>query len=222
MTNADLIIYYKNLLIIQYKTKEKAPEHIAALIDAIMIFELIENVQNAYSIAAAVGVQLDVLGKYLGFTRAASTGTTTVNLNDADFRFFLQFKIIQNNSNSSLSEIDDLMFQFFGATVDLYDNLDMSIEYTLLGVTLQTALILVNENLLPKPAAVGINVILASADPFVFFDDPDGFGFGELLELDAEFTDASLIEFTDTTQVEFVDNTADPAESGGEFSGIIL
>lgn len=221
MTNAELIVYYKDLLIIQYKTRTKAPEHIAALIDAIMIFELIENVQGAYSIETAVGVQLDVLGAYLGFDRTASIGTTTVILNDTDFRFFLKFKIIQNFSNYSVAEIDDLLFEFFGTTIELYDNFDMSILYTLLGVTAQTASILVNENLLPKPAAVGINVVLASSTPFVFFDDPDGLGFGQINHIDAQFSDLSLIEFSDASQVEFIENISDP-DDGGEFSGLIL
>lgn len=74
MTNAELIQYYVNLLIIQYRTQEKAPAHIATLIEIIMIFELMRQVENGYNIETAIGSQLDIIGKYLGVDRVV-TGT---------------------------------------------------------------------------------------------------------------------------------------------------
>lgn len=178
MTNIELTEYYQNLLIIQYKTKTKAPAHITALIDTIMIFELIENVQNAYEIDTSIGTQLDVLGKYLGLSRTASIGTTTVIMTDSEYRNLLKFKIIQNFSNYSLGEIDQSLFDFFGTAIKLYDNFNMTAEYILFNFDMQQAQILVNENLLPIPAGVRIDVIISSGDPFTFFDDPEGSGFG--------------------------------------------
>lgn len=67
--NDELILYYVNNLILQYRTKEKAPEHIYALIKALMIYDLMEKVQNGYNIDEAIGVQLDVLAKYVGADR---------------------------------------------------------------------------------------------------------------------------------------------------------
>jgi hypothetical protein len=69
MTNAELNEYYTNLLIFQYKTKEKAPLHISALIDIIMVFELIEDIQNGFNVETAIGAQQDIIGKYLGIDR---------------------------------------------------------------------------------------------------------------------------------------------------------
>ena len=75
MTDEELVQYYTNLLIIQYRSKQKAPEQIAATLDKIIIFELLRQIENGYDVETAVGVQQDVLGKYLGVDRTI-TGTT--------------------------------------------------------------------------------------------------------------------------------------------------
>lgn len=69
----DLIRYFTNLLILQYKNKPKAKATIEALTRNSFsdttgkIFPI--EVQNAYNLDTAVGTQLDVLGKYLGKDR---------------------------------------------------------------------------------------------------------------------------------------------------------
>lgn len=69
----DLIRYFTNLLILQYKNKPKAKATIEALTRNAFsdtqnnIFPI--EVQNAYNLDTAVGKQLDVLGKYLGYDR---------------------------------------------------------------------------------------------------------------------------------------------------------
>ena len=222
MTNAELIEYYKNLLILQYKTLTKAPAHIEALIEIIMIFELIEDVKNAYDIDTAVGVQLDVLGKYIGLDRQ------TIIAIDADYRTYLKFRIIQNSINYSAKEIDDLLFDFFGTSVYLADNQDMSIFYTFIDVALDLIQFLVDNKLLPKPAAVELNVIAATDDPFVFHDDPDGSGFGRLLDDVLQVdpgTGVETLEVDPGTGVEDLDillNEIDDSSVGGEISALIL
>ena len=72
--NEELILYYVNLLIIQYRTKPKASAHISTLIETLMIYDLMIKVRDGYNIDTAIGVQLDILGKYLGSDRIV-TGT---------------------------------------------------------------------------------------------------------------------------------------------------
>ena len=67
--DSELILYYVNLLIIQYRTLPKASAHIAALIKQLMIYDLMIQVRDGYDLDTAVGVQLDILGKYLGNDR---------------------------------------------------------------------------------------------------------------------------------------------------------
>lgn len=69
----DLIRYFTNLLILQYKNKPRAKATIEALTRNAFsdtqnnIFPI--EVQNAYDLDTATGKQLDVLGKYLGYDR---------------------------------------------------------------------------------------------------------------------------------------------------------
>ena len=71
--NSELISYYINLLIIRYRNKPNASGTIEALIKSLMIYDLIRSVENGYDEETAVGVQLDVLAKYVGAQRI-STG----------------------------------------------------------------------------------------------------------------------------------------------------
>lgn len=70
--NSELIAYYANLLIIQYKNKPNALGTILAIIRSLMIYDLIRSVENGYDIDDAIGVQLDVLAKYTGAERIAT------------------------------------------------------------------------------------------------------------------------------------------------------
>lgn len=72
MTNEELVLYYTNLLILQYYSKPKARATIAAAAEALMVYELLISIKNGYDIETAQGAQLDVLGKYLGSDRVVT------------------------------------------------------------------------------------------------------------------------------------------------------
>lgn len=70
----DLVNYYTNLLIIQYNGLSKAAATISLLAQTLLADGVYIDVENAYNIdpnqgATAVGVQLDVIGKYVGVNR---------------------------------------------------------------------------------------------------------------------------------------------------------
>lgn len=68
-TPADLIAYYQNLLIIQYKNLTKAAATVGAIAQQV-IADLIHNqVRDAFDLATAIGAQLDLLGAYVGARR---------------------------------------------------------------------------------------------------------------------------------------------------------
>ena len=69
----DLINYYSNLLIIQYNGLPKAKATIALMAEVLLCNGVIFDVQNGYDLDKAVGVQLDVLGKYQDITRFYSS-----------------------------------------------------------------------------------------------------------------------------------------------------
>lgn len=68
-TVKDLIDYYVNTLIIQYNNKPKAKATIEALSNALLANGIIWDVMNGYNVDTAVGVQLDIIGKYVGIDR---------------------------------------------------------------------------------------------------------------------------------------------------------
>lgn len=64
------IEYYQNLLIIQYHNKPNARAVIRAFLRPLAeVFELLEELENAFNIETAVGVQLDIVAKYFGVRR---------------------------------------------------------------------------------------------------------------------------------------------------------
>lgn len=69
MSDAALIDYYANTLLLQYVTKPKAYATIQAAARAIMVNDLLIAIRDGYNVHTAVGVQLDILGKYAGIGR---------------------------------------------------------------------------------------------------------------------------------------------------------
>lgn len=75
MTNADLVEYYENLLVIQYKTKPNAVATIGALATEVVADQIYSQVLNGFNLFAAngfpeaIGAQLDILAQYVGAPR---------------------------------------------------------------------------------------------------------------------------------------------------------
>ncbi len=119
----------------------------------------------------AVGKQLDVIGKYVGVTRTAAGFTTQITLNDADFISLIQMAIIQNNSGSSLADIQKLLHQFFAGEILVFDYADMRMSYLISSSIGSQDLVqlFITEKLLPKPMAVQIPLVIYAPDITHFF-----------------------------------------------------
>lgn len=65
----SLIDYYVDTLIIQYHNKPKARATIAAFIDEILASGLLFDIRDAFNVETAIGVQLDIVGKYQDIDR---------------------------------------------------------------------------------------------------------------------------------------------------------
>jgi hypothetical protein len=78
MTTDQLVAYYVNLLIIQYKALPKAQATIAAISSTIVADQIVAQVRDGFDPATAVGAQLDILGQYVGAPREIP-GFTPVN-----------------------------------------------------------------------------------------------------------------------------------------------
>lgn len=65
----EIIKYYVNLLIIQYRGKYKAENTIRTLLTNLQSNNIFLTIRNAFTIEKAVGKQLDILGKWIGQVR---------------------------------------------------------------------------------------------------------------------------------------------------------
>lgn len=213
ITVQELIDYYVNLLIIQYHDLPKAQATIAALVNILIANGIFLDIQNAYDIDTAVGVQLDVIGKYAGvdrfykgqdlqgffsfidYSQVNSPPITAIGfsdyseypskpgkwliysqvlssslaLDDEDFRTLIKLKIIENNSNFSHKEIDDEIFNAFGLDLIPDSMGNMTMNYFVNANAAAIIMVAAQKGLLPKPIAVGIRYIIPQYRPFFGF-----------------------------------------------------
>lgn len=166
MTTDELIDYYVELLIIQYVNLAKARATVRAFVKMMVMDQLPLLVQQAYDLDTAVGVQLDVLGKYAGVSRNAHTFTGPIVLTDPDYRLLIKMKIVQNNSGSDLSSIQDLLADFLPNVFQVFDygNMHMSYYFNASYGSADLAEVFVRQNLLPKPMGVRLGTLVYSAN----------------------------------------------------------
>jgi hypothetical protein len=73
--NAALVKYYADLSIIQYADKPKARAFMENLLGALICYDLAVSVRDGFNLETAIGVQLDIIAKYVGVSRVI-TGTS--------------------------------------------------------------------------------------------------------------------------------------------------
>lgn len=113
---------------------------------------------NGFDLETAEGKQLDILGKYIGLNRVvrALIGTSNTNiLNDEQYRLLLKLKLIKNTNYSSTSQLKSALYAWFPTSIRLYDNRDMTYEYQLSSLFSELINVIVAEELLPVPMALG-------------------------------------------------------------------
>lgn len=165
MTTQELINYYADLLIIQYKNQPNAYATVQALTLPTIMDQLPFAVQDAFDIETAVGVQLDVLGKYAGVTRTALTFSGLIVLTDAEYRIMIKMKLVQNNYGSALADIQNLLNTYFPGSIFVFDFKNMRIGYyfdSSLG-SHDLAEAFVKQKLLPKPMGVQLSSLIYAA-----------------------------------------------------------
>ena len=170
-TTQEIIDYYADLLIIQYATKPKAYATIQLIIKNIIMDQLPDQVQNAFNIDDAVGVQLDILGKYAGVSRSVYSFTGPITLDDDDFRTMITVATIKNSFGSSLYEIQDLLNTFFPGTILVFDFRTMRMGYffdSSVG-SLELAEVFVKSGFLPKPMGVQLASLIYGDNIDSFF-----------------------------------------------------
>jgi len=152
----NIIEYYKNKLIAQYKLLPKARETVDLFCRAIYCDMLPLTLENSFDIETAVGVQLDMIGDIIGVTRNAFIAGIYTELLDTDYRFMLKMKILRNQLGSTLYDIDTYFWTYYPYTFNVYDHKDMSISFLVNSTVVNADLIkmLFSKDLMPYPMGV--------------------------------------------------------------------
>ena len=170
-TIAELKKYYADLLILQYSQKARARAHIEALVEPVLLNQVPLDIQEAFDLETAVGVNLDILGDYVGASRFGYVNNVRVELNDSDYRTLLKMVIISNNAGSSLFDIQSLISANFPNSITISDSQAMTMSYVL-AETLGTPdllEILINSGYLLRPMGVQISVTIVPSLDIKYF-----------------------------------------------------
>jgi len=162
MTTPELINYYADLLILQYRGKPNAFATIQNLVEMPIMDQLPLLVQAAFDLDSAVGVQLDLLGEYVGAFRTGYDFSGPVSLDDDDFRKYIKICIVQNAQGSSLYEIQLLLSIYFPDDIKVFDYKNMQMDYFFESTfgSDQLAEFFVKQKRLPKPMGVQLGSLI--------------------------------------------------------------
>ena len=199
MIDPEILEYYANLLIVQYNAKAKARGHTQLFVNQAACDGLAQEENPSFTLATAIGAQLDILGRIVGVPRnvqglvisrdfynfttyasPASNGfasyvdvvypsdilwlsyvdvtSASYAITDAEMKVLIALKIALNTRNSTTKDITEILWDFFGADVEIIDNQDMTITYNISTDIQQVMEIAVFLGYLPKPMGVGSTV----------------------------------------------------------------
>jgi len=176
MTDQELRDYYADLLILQYKNKAKAYAHIQALVTPVIMNQLPTKVMNAFDLTGAnvaEGVQLDILGKYVGVSRSGyGFDGQVIMLNDADYLSLIQLATAKHNADASLATIQSIIALFFDiGSILVFDYKNMKMSYLISSLIGSQDFIqlFVTAGLIPRPLGVSIPLIIYAPVINTFF-----------------------------------------------------
>lgn len=177
MTNQQVIDYYVDLLILQYRGLTKARATVDQLVKMAVADQIYTEVQDAFNLDAAEGLQLDVLGTIVGASRYGYDFSGNVTLGDDDYRQLIRIAIVQNSLGSSLSDVQTLLDTYFEGIIFVFDHLGMRINYFVDSDAISPTLaeFFIMQGRLPKPIGVqlGSIIYIPSIDDFFGFTRND-------------------------------------------------
>jgi hypothetical protein len=166
--------YYLNLLTSQYRNSPKLNKFLYALLKK---YDDISNCQlqldMAFDVDNAVGVQLDAVGLVEGITRVVPfqpTGGLSPILDDPTFRIYIKAKAAQNQWNGRIDGLQAIWQTLFpGGTIVIGDLQNMSANIFLIGTFTPIVQQLIQNGLIvPRPQGVLYNYIFTKLPAFGF------------------------------------------------------
>lgn len=116
---------------------------------------------NVYNINTANDFGLTVWGKLLRVDRTYIVDGEPYSLDTEQYRLLLKGRLLYLSMNGSVPEVNNYLHLLFGDRGPAYiiDNQDMTIRYVLEFIpTASERVVLLNTNVLPRPAGVGYTI----------------------------------------------------------------
>lgn len=149
--------YYKDLLISQYRVKEKAANTILAIAEQFTLSEIPKQMEIAFDLRMSWGKTLDAIASQFGLEREFVFEGKTRAITDRQLRHAIRIKIVKIFLGDSAKNIRDGLSFYFGDRIQLIDLENMSIEYTIRETVDGTDVFfryLIANDLLPRPTGV--------------------------------------------------------------------
>lgn len=174
-TTNETISAYADLLIQQYVSKPKARATIEGVVTPFLMPQgdtstwestntlLPLSLRDAFDLSTAVGVQLDILGIYLGVKRSGFNFSGAVTLNDTQYRALLMMMVSRKQLNASLKSIQDFVYNNLNGVVQVFDNLGMRMSWYYKAATGSNVVaeFFIKAGFLPNPLCVGSALVNA-------------------------------------------------------------
>lgn len=183
--NPNLLEYYKDLLILQYRNKDRARATIGTLVDNALCDGLPEQLQTAFDLETAIGDQLTIIGKIVGVPR------NVIGL-DLEHTFFSFTEYVGEPASIGFGSYDDdpygndLFLSYFDtATYTLTDEeMRVLIKLAIVNNTVWTSLTDMKNALWGWfEGLINVDEATSWANEFFNFTDyngePDSIGFGD-------------------------------------------
>lgn len=157
---------YKNLIPSKNYVKTNFMRYVDMVLELGTDFgSLLDNMDFAFDIDNAAGVQLDVIGELVGLKRLLTYAPTTDTrlMTDEEYRAMLKLKIARNVWDGTNQGAQDIYkaLDFDGVTLYLADNQDMSVYLHIEGtIAHRLAEIISSTDGLVVPAGVRKNIVI--------------------------------------------------------------
>lgn len=155
-----ITLSYLNLITSEFRDKFRYISMLTGIFDQfVAVSNLLDSINSGLDPNIAEGVQLDMIGQYIGQSRRLNLNISGLDssLSDEDYRFLLKARIAQQAWDGTIDGIYSLWNDLFGEeTFVIVDNQDMSCSFTINPASMtQVQIELVISNMIiPKPAGV--------------------------------------------------------------------
>ena len=119
MTTAEILSYYADQLIVQFRGKPKATAHVKAVASELVADQLYTKVRDSFDLDVAAGDQLHVLGKYTGTPEVIYTLNPSKKF--MDFPTYADANASTSQGFANYSDFEDDILDLFLSYSDISD-----------------------------------------------------------------------------------------------------